>query len=220
MDAKDQPAPAIVLMPWTRRAFLWIHLPLLIVFVSFFVLDQASKHHAQETLLLWQDPHDTDMYRGRQIPLLALGEDVIAPADGLPLYFGFGLQYSRNKGAAFSMLSNLDDSIRVPFFHGVTVLAVFLIAYYYRNTPVDHHLTRYGLAMILSGAIGNFADRMQHGYVIDYFDADWNFFGWRHDFAIFNVADVAINIGVFCFLLDMLLVTLRERRQKRAASAV
>ena len=207
-----------ILLPWTKRTFFLVHLPLLLVCLTFFGLDQVSKSHVQDTLLVWEDPDNSDYFRGRQVPVFSMGDDIRTGTDGLPLYFAFNYQYSRNKGAAFSMLENLDDKIRVPFFHTVTILAVFLIAFYYRQTPYNHYLTRYGLAVILSGAIGNFADRLQHGYVIDFLDADWNLFGWRHDFAIFNVADVAINIGVICLILDVIIVSLRDRRSKRALS--
>lgn len=208
-----------VVLPWNRRTFLWVHLPLVFICLAFFGLDQVSKAHVQETLLVWEDPANTDYFRGRQVPVFAIGEDLPAADDAVPLYFAFNYQYSRNKGAAFSMLENLDDKIRVPFFHIVTVLAIILIAFYYRQTPYDHHFTRYGLAAILSGALGNFADRLQHGYVIDFLDADWNLFGWRHDFAIFNIADVAINIGVICLIVDVIMVSLRDKKKKRALAA-
>ena len=59
--------------------------------------------------------------------------------------------------------------------------------------------------MILSGALGNFIDRVLLGYVIDFVDVDWVLYTWHHDFAVFNVADIAINIGIIAFLLESLL---------------
>ena len=103
------------------------------------------------------------------------------------------------------MFSDWDDSIRVPFFYGVTVLAVIMIGFYLYGNPLNFHLTRFGMVMILSGAIGNFLDRVLWGYVIDFIDTEWYIFGWHHDFAIFNVADVAINIGVISILLEIII---------------
>ena len=41
--------------------------------------------------------------------------------------------------------------------------------------------------------------------MIDFIDVDWNLFGWVHDFAVFNVADVAINLGIVCYVLEVIL---------------
>jgi len=177
---------------------------LLFVFIGSVGLDQVSKIHVHNKLLVWESDEDDSMFRGRKVPVFSLGEK-FPPEGKIGLYFGLNMQYSRNKGAAFSMLSDLDDRVRIPLFYAITIIAVVLIMFYLRSTPVEHVLTRYGLILILSGAIGNFLDRLHRGYVVDFVDVDWNLFGWIHDFAIFNVADIAINIGVICLLLDMLI---------------
>ena len=79
-------------------------------------------------------------------------------------------------------------------------------------------MTRFGLIMILSGAIGNFIDRLRWGYVVDFIDVEWRVLGWQHDFAIFNVADVAINIGVICYILDIMRISIKEKREQRRNS--
>ena len=48
----------------------------------------------------------------------------------------------------------------VPFFYFVTLLAVVFVAYYLKTLPLNFHITRLGLVLILSGAIGNFLDRV------------------------------------------------------------
>ncbi len=88
------------------------------------------------------------------------------------------------------MLSEINDKVRVPLFYGITVLAVILIGGYLRTTPYHHRFTRLGLIFILSGALGNFLDRIHRGYVVDFVDTEWRIFGWQHHFAIFNIADV------------------------------
>ena len=55
------------------------------------------------------------------------------------------------------------------------------------------------LGLVLGGALGNIYDRLMFGYVIDY--ADLHIGTWR-PFAIFNLADVAITLGVLLLLLD------------------
>ncbi|MGE0174836.1 MAG: signal peptidase II [Oligoflexales bacterium] len=174
---------------------------LALVFVGAVALDQVTKAHAQKSLLVYSDPTNLDFFQGKSYPVGSVGKD----SPDTSFWVNLKWQYSRNRGAAFSMLSELRDSVRVPFFYGVTVLAVIVIAFYLRSTPFHHHFTRVGLIMILSGAVGNFLDRLQHGYVIDFVDVDWNILGWQHDFAIFNVADVCINVGLIFILLDMLI---------------
>jgi signal peptidase II len=66
--------------------------------------------------------------------------------------------------------------------------------------------------LILSGAIGNFLDRVRFGYVIDWIDVRWNLLGWRYDFPNFNFADSCITVGVSFLLVDMLILEgLRSR---------
>jgi signal peptidase II len=188
----------------------------LMIFFGAVILDQVSKLHAQRDLVRWQDETNIRQYTGKSIPLGSVG----TPRDPGPtnFYIGTALTYSRNTGAAFSMLADLDDRIRVPFFYAVTVIAVIAIFFFYRSTPSEHAFTRYGLVMIMAGAIGNFLDRVRWGYVVDFFDVHWDILGWRHDFAIFNVADVCINIGVIAYLIDAIRLWLKERREKSSAN--
>ena len=74
--------------------------------------------------------------------------------------------------------------------------------------------------MILSGAIGNFIDRLRVGYVIDWIDVRWNIAGWSYSFPNFNVADSCISVGVFMLLLDALLLEMLRRKKIRARNAV
>jgi signal peptidase II len=191
---------------------------LALVFIGVVGLDQVSKIHAHSSLLVWEDPQDADLYRGGRSPVFAVGQKYAEPG-AVPFFFQMQFQYSRNRGAAFSMLSDLPDKVRVPFFYAVTAIAVVLIGFYLRSTPAVHHLTRLGLVMILSGAIGNFLDRLTRGYVVDFIDTEWNILGWQHNFAIFNVADVAINIGVAMLLIEMLFQWIKERRHLRQTGA-
>ena len=189
---------------------------LLLVFLGSVGLDQVSKTEVQEKLLNEEfDKEDISTFRGGRYFIGSVGERVTSEGD-IPFYIGLKFQYSRNPGAAFSMLADLDDSIRIPFFYGVTVVAIVMITFLLKDLPYSQHLTRIGLIFIASGAIGNFLDRLFYGYVVDFIDFDWNLFGWRHDFAIFNVADVAINIGIICYFLDFLLGWKMEKAKAKS----
>jgi signal peptidase II len=52
--------------------------------------------------------------------------------------------------------------------------------------------------LILSGAIGNLSDRIRHGFVVDFIQVDPRLF----EYPTFNVADIAITVGVGLLLID------------------
>lgn len=117
----------------------------------------------------------------------------------------FHITYVRNKGAAFSFLSNA--SWRLPFFITVSIIAALVILIAFRKLRDDQRLAQTSLAMIFSGAVGNLIDRIRLGEVIDFLDAHW----YRHHWPAFNVADSLICVGVFLLAIDMLL---EEKRLK------
>jgi len=55
---------------------------------------------------------------------------------------------------------------------------------------------RTGLAIVLAGAVGNLIDRLQFGYVLDFFEV--------RGFSIFNLADSCVTVGVAVILLHAL----------------
>lgn len=119
----------------------------------------------------------------------------------------FHITYLRNRGAAFSFLS--DASWRLPFFIIISIIAAVVILVAFRKLRDDQKLGQSALAMIFSGAIGNLIDRIRLGEVIDFLDAHW----YRHHWPAFNVADSLICMGVFLLALDMIL---EEKREKKA----
>lgn len=129
--------------------------------------------------------------------------------DSIPVIDNFfQIYYVRNRGAAFSFLSNA--SWRLPFFIGVSLIAAVVILVAFRKLRDDQSLAQLSLAMIFSGAIGNLIDRVRLGEVIDFIDVHW----YRHHWPAFNVADSLICVGVFLLAVDMLL---EEKRQKEAS---
>ena len=130
--------------------------------------------------------------------------------DSIPLIENFfNITYVRNRGAAFSFLS--EASWRLPFFMAVSVVAAVVILVAFRKLRDDQRLAQISLAMIFSGAIGNLIDRVRLGEVIDFLDVHW----YRHHWPAFNVADSLICVGVFLLALDMLL---EEKRLKGQAA--
>ena len=103
------------------------------------------------------------------------------------------LTYLKNSGAAFSMLENQQW-----FFTIITILAMgTAFVYLYRHIKGSLWLL-VGLTLIISGGIGNFIDRVRQGFVVDMFHLDFM------NFAIFNVADIYLTIGVGLLLIYLL----------------
>lgn len=176
------------------------------IFLSLMVLgsvglDQVTKVHAESERMVYGDPNNLRNYQGSRYPVWSSAE---RPPQDSGFYLSLNLNYVRNQGAAWGVFSEVPDKIRVPFFNIVTFVAVLVIFLFMRSTPPGHRLARLALPLILSGAIGNFIDRMRLGYVIDFIDVNWKLFEWRYFFPNFNVADSAISVGVFFLLVDML----------------
>lgn len=106
------------------------------------------------------------------------------------------LHYITNRGVAFGLFSRLGD-IFVP----VAVLIMSVIFLYYRSLQRRRLWLRTALGLQLGGALGNLADRLRYGSVVDFveFHIDAINFHWP----VFNVADSAIVVGV-CILLACL----------------
>ena len=103
------------------------------------------------------------------------------------------LTYLQNRGAAFSMLQDQQ------WFFTVITLVVMAGAIWYLHKHLDDSLwTVLGLMLIISGGLGNFIDRVSQGFVVDMFHLDFV------NFAIFNVADSYLTVGVVVLLIAML----------------
>ena len=96
--------------------------------------------------------------------------------------------------------SNLPDAYRVLFFVIISAIAIVAIIVIYHKS-YENKLLRWALTLILGGAIGNLIDRVRLGFVIDFID--WHYLDVYH-WPTFNVADVAISVGVGLLILDMI----------------
>lgn len=113
--------------------------------------------------------------------------------------------FAQNPGGAWSFLRGLPDVLRRPFFLVVSIAAiVFMVSLYQRVGPEQRAL-RWGLPLALGGALGNLFDRIRHGWVIDFIDFYVRTGETEKHWPTFNVADVAIVVGVGLMALDMLL---------------
>jgi len=112
----------------------------------------------------------------------------------------FDLTFVKNPGGVFGILKSLPDGARGLLFILMPAVAIFFIVLYALRTPRSRRLTLASLALILGGAIGNLADRIRLGYVVDFLDVYWGSYHWP----AFNVADSAICVGVGLLIVEML----------------
>jgi signal peptidase II len=102
-----------------------------------------------------------------------------------PVFPGVDLTYVRNTGVAFGALAGGGRIVWV-----LTGLALAGLVVYFALRS-DRRWLWLPVGMIAGGAIGNLVDRARHGWVIDFID----FVAWP----AFNVADMAIVVGIFVF---------------------
>lgn len=104
---------------------------------------------------------------------------------------------AHNYGAAFSFLSDAGGWQRWLFTVLSATVSVVLIVWVLR-LPRREWRVGLALGLVIGGALGNLADRVQLGYVIDFIDVHYRNWHWP----AFNVADSAITCGVALLLLD------------------
>lgn len=125
---------------------------------------------------------------------LSIGSEVPFPLVGHYLV----LEYTQNNGAAFSMFQG---SLILALLIGVAILVVAML--YVRILNTGPLLFKLVFGLIIGGAAGNLIDRIAHGgYVVDFVSFRIPEIGYR--FAIFNVADASITVGVLSLFLLLL----------------
>jgi len=112
----------------------------------------------------------------------------------------FDITYIRNTGVAFGMLSNSPPSVRTVILSITSIIALGFIIYLLIKTPSQNRFFLISLSIILGGATGNIFDRFVYGSVVDFLD----FYILNYHWPAFNVADIAITVGVGLILLTTL----------------
>ncbi len=125
---------------------------------------------------------------------LEVGE-VLVPFDWMAPYARF--LHWKNTGAAFGMFPNGSTVFTI-----IAFVVIAAILYYNPLIPSDKWLFRLALGLQMGGAAGNLIDRLFHGPVTDFISIG--------NFAVFNLADSGISVGVALLVLAM---WLDERKQ-------
>lgn len=154
------------------------YLFLTIVSVVTLGVDIAAKNWAEQTLS--QYPFNVSVWENHVALILA-----------------------RNPGGAWGFFQNASESVRKPFFLLVSAAAIVFIVSLFRRLQPKQHALRWGLPLVMGGALGNVFDRIRYGKVIDFIDVHMTYKGIDHHWPTFNVADIAICVGVGLMAVDM-----------------
>jgi signal peptidase II len=110
------------------------------------------------------------------------------------------MRYAENPGAAWGLFRGLSETSRTLFFGLATLAASIFILVYLRRLEPGQRLLHLALSLVLTGALGNFIDRLARGYVVDFIDWHW----WKRPdlyWPTFNIADSMIVVGVALLIL-------------------
>ena len=104
----------------------------------------------------------------------------------------FYLVHIHNTGAAWGQLSGQTLWLAL-----LAIIALALIYFFSKQLEVYKHNVQYAFGLLIGGVVGNFIDRVFHGYVIDFLDFHLGSYRWP----AFNIADCGITIGVALYIL-------------------
>jgi signal peptidase II len=114
--------------------------------------------------------------------------------------------HAENTGVAFS--------IPIPALKIISIFALLFILYFFYRILKDNpncKLNYISFTIIFAGAIGNFIDRFGRGQVTDFIKVDFGFWPFN-PFAIFNVADSCITVGVGLYLIFTIVEEIKHKR--------
>ena len=108
----------------------------------------------------------------------------------------FNLTFVVNYGFAFGFLNSPSlNQIIVS-----TVILSIIIYFLYLLIKTQDRVFKICLVLILSGALGNFIDRIFRGYVVDFIDI----YVFNYHWPAFNIADSCISVGFVILIFNIL----------------
>jgi signal peptidase II len=158
-------------------------------FVIYHWVGMKNKYYLLSALILLLDHATKWIVRSRLDPRY--------PIEIIPNYLRFS--HVQNTGVAFGFFADFQAAWKPYALSAMAVLAVVVILIYSARMPSNRTLLQLALAVTAGGILGNFTDRIIHGFVTDFIE-----FHVREAFhwPTFNIADSAITIGIALLLLD------------------
>ncbi len=165
--------------------------------------DLAAKQWASETLSA-ERPGDPPplcqgQYQRLHRPDVVIIENVLE------------MQYAENCGAAFGIGNGWSLTTRRAVFIPAALLATLALFWMFARGSGGRFFA-WSVPFVVSGAVGNLIDRVRYGYVVDFIRVHYHD---QFNYPTFNVADIAIVVGVALLVLD----GLRKDEKKPSADA-
>jgi signal peptidase II len=140
-------------------------------------------------------------------------EGFLLPLRGsVPVVWPLSFSYVQNNGVSFGMMQADADLVRWALTAFSVAVAIALIDWARRP---DRVLLGTGLGLIIGGAIGNAIDRFAYGAVADFVRFHITTESIQFSWAVFNVADAAIVVGVAFLLYETLWGVPKKRPDHR-----
>ena len=115
----------------------------------------------------------------------------------------FSINYLKNTGAAFSILTNQTLILII-----ISFIIIFVLDRFLTKEKNLNNLSVISIGLILGGIFGNLLDRIIYKGVIDYL----SFRIFSYNFPVFNFADMAITIGTFLLLFNMVKEEIQNKK--------
>lgn len=115
--------------------------------------------------------------------------------------------FVENRGAAFGILNG---RVWLLLVIAAVICIVIIAAMIKMPNTKEYKWLKWSLMLILAGAIGNVADRLFRGYVVDFFE--FTFIKWP----VFNMADIYVVIGTIVMAVLVLFVIKDDKEEKDA----
>ena len=115
----------------------------------------------------------------------------------------FSINYLKNTGAAFSILTNQTLILII-----ISFIIIFALDRFLTKEKNLNNLSVISIGLILGGIFGNLLDRIIYKGVIDYL----SFRIFSYNFPVFNFADMAITIGTFLLLFNMVKEDIQNKK--------
>ncbi len=139
----------------------------------------------------------------------------IRPGDAHIVFDRFSITHVHNRGIAFSLFADGGHFTRV-LLPLVILATVAVITWILLRDRSGSTVVRIALGAILGGALGNLADRLLYGWVVDFLHF-WIRIGQRaYSWPDFNVADAAISLGAVALVLHEILASRKPPRNEVA----
>lgn len=112
----------------------------------------------------------------------------------------FSITHVENTGAAFSILADWPQRLRVPILVGFSACALLVLGWLLWSSMRRLNWSGLALALIFGGAAGNLYDRLRYGRVTDFLHFHIGVHAWPD----FNLADSSIVVGAILLGLVMI----------------